>query len=47
MNAEKVLHAALDPLQPVAVTAFAGRLDPEKSLVVPELDNKKREVTGR
>jgi menaquinone-dependent protoporphyrinogen oxidase len=30
MQAEKVLHAALDPLKPVAVTAFAGRLDPEK-----------------
>jgi menaquinone-dependent protoporphyrinogen oxidase len=30
MNAEKVLHASLAPLQPVAVTAFAGRLDPAK-----------------
>jgi menaquinone-dependent protoporphyrinogen oxidase len=30
MNAEKVLKAALAPLQPVAVTAFAGRLDPAK-----------------
>jgi menaquinone-dependent protoporphyrinogen oxidase len=30
MQAEKVLLAALDPLKPVAVTAFAGRLDPEK-----------------
>jgi menaquinone-dependent protoporphyrinogen oxidase len=30
MQAEKVLHAALDPLKPVAVTVFAGRLDPEK-----------------
>jgi menaquinone-dependent protoporphyrinogen oxidase len=30
MQAEKVLHAALDPLKPVVVTAFAGRLDPEK-----------------
>jgi menaquinone-dependent protoporphyrinogen oxidase len=30
MHAEKVLHASLAPLQPVAVTAFAGRLDPEK-----------------
>ena len=29
-NAEKVLQAALAPLQPVAVTAFAGRLDPAK-----------------
>jgi menaquinone-dependent protoporphyrinogen oxidase len=29
-NAEKVLQAALSPLQPVAVTAFAGRLDPAK-----------------
>jgi menaquinone-dependent protoporphyrinogen oxidase len=28
--AEKALHAALDPLQPVAETVFAGRLDPEK-----------------
>ena len=27
---EKVLHAALDPLRPVAETVFAGRLDPEK-----------------
>jgi menaquinone-dependent protoporphyrinogen oxidase len=30
MHAEKVLQAALAPLQPVAVTAFAGRLDPSK-----------------
>jgi menaquinone-dependent protoporphyrinogen oxidase len=30
MNAEKVLLESLAPLQPVAVTAFAGRLDPEK-----------------
>jgi len=30
MNAEKVLMAALAPLQPVAVTAFSGRLDPQK-----------------
>ena len=28
--AEKALHAALDPLRPVAETVFAGRLDPEK-----------------
>ena len=28
--AEKALHAALAPLQPVAETVFAGRLDPEK-----------------
>ena len=28
--AEKALHAALDPLKPVAETIFAGRLDPEK-----------------
>ena len=28
--AEKALHAALDPLRPVAETIFAGRLDPEK-----------------
>jgi menaquinone-dependent protoporphyrinogen oxidase len=28
--AEKALHAALAPLQPVAETAFAGKLDPEK-----------------
>lgn len=26
---EKVLHAALDPLRPVAETVFAGKLDPE------------------
>jgi menaquinone-dependent protoporphyrinogen oxidase len=30
MNAEKVLLASLAPLQPVVITAFAGRLDPEK-----------------
>jgi menaquinone-dependent protoporphyrinogen oxidase len=30
MDAKKALHAALDPLQPVEVTAFAGRLNPEK-----------------
>lgn len=29
-SAEKALHAALDPLKPVAETIFAGRLDPEK-----------------
>jgi menaquinone-dependent protoporphyrinogen oxidase len=28
--AEKALHAALDPLRPVAETIFAGRLDPSK-----------------
>jgi menaquinone-dependent protoporphyrinogen oxidase len=28
--AEKALHAALAPLQPVAETVFAGRLDPSK-----------------
>jgi menaquinone-dependent protoporphyrinogen oxidase len=28
--AEKALHAALDPLKPVAETIFAGKLDPEK-----------------
>jgi menaquinone-dependent protoporphyrinogen oxidase len=28
--AEKALHAALDPLRPVAETIFEGRLDPEK-----------------
>ena len=28
--AEKGLHAALDPLKPVAETIFAGKLDPEK-----------------
>ena len=28
--AEKALHAALAPLQPVAETVFAGKLDPEK-----------------
>jgi menaquinone-dependent protoporphyrinogen oxidase len=28
--AQKALHAALAPLQPVAETIFAGRLDPEK-----------------
>jgi menaquinone-dependent protoporphyrinogen oxidase len=28
--AEKALQRALDPLKPVAVTVFAGRLDPEK-----------------
>jgi menaquinone-dependent protoporphyrinogen oxidase len=28
--AEKALHAALDPLRPVAETVFAGRLDPSK-----------------
>ncbi len=27
---EKALHAALDPLRPVAETVFAGKLDPEK-----------------
>ncbi|HSQ92665.1 MAG TPA: flavodoxin domain-containing protein [Methanoregula sp.] len=27
---EKALHAALDPVRPVAVTVFAGKLDPEK-----------------
>jgi menaquinone-dependent protoporphyrinogen oxidase len=27
--AEKALHAALDPLRPVAGAVFAGRLDPE------------------
>jgi menaquinone-dependent protoporphyrinogen oxidase len=29
-NAEKALHASLAPLQPVAETVFAGRLDPVK-----------------
>ena len=29
-NAEKALRDALAPLQPVAQTVFAGRLDPEK-----------------
>jgi menaquinone-dependent protoporphyrinogen oxidase len=28
--AEKALHAALNPLKPVAETIFAGKLDPEK-----------------
>jgi menaquinone-dependent protoporphyrinogen oxidase len=28
--AEKALHAALNPLRPVAEAIFAGRLDPEK-----------------
>jgi menaquinone-dependent protoporphyrinogen oxidase len=28
--ADKALHAALDPLRPVAETIFAGRLDPSK-----------------
>jgi menaquinone-dependent protoporphyrinogen oxidase len=28
--AEKALHAALDPLRPVAEMVFAGRLDPSK-----------------
>jgi menaquinone-dependent protoporphyrinogen oxidase len=28
--AEKALHAALNPLRPVAETVFAGRLDPSK-----------------
>jgi len=28
--AQKALHAALDPVRPVAETIFAGRLDPEK-----------------
>jgi menaquinone-dependent protoporphyrinogen oxidase len=29
-HAEKALHAALDPLHPVAETIFAGKLDPAK-----------------
>jgi menaquinone-dependent protoporphyrinogen oxidase len=28
--AKKALHAALEPLQPVAETVFAGKLDPSK-----------------
>ncbi len=46
-NAMKKLQKTLEPLAPVAMTIFAGRLDPAKSLVVPEMDNEEGEVPGR